>query len=343
MITISRLLCCGLCFVWLASTAAARATWNSEYDMLMSLPPGLMPSLLVSEPDDNGFIGYHRQQGKWHQAGYQRGGARHFMGGVLAGDIARMERGWLSIEATFARQKENGDFEVARRHFDILPQSFASRVETNFFYLQALMQALLVLRESPYAPRFHHRVEALKPKIVRAADFIMSGRETIVPKVGHTANRLFIAAKALGLAGVYFGREDYQAEARRLVGVALTLRDADGVFLERGGRDSSYNAVSVLFGQVVEFYLPDPVFEEAMRRAVDWQLTRITPEGDVLTEGNTRTGPKGELTDGGTGGPKNINRREIAVALIYHGTLYRRPEAIDAGLRVAAWMKREQQ
>lgn len=317
--------------------SAGSVRWNNEYDMLMSLPAGVMPALLVAEPDDNGFIGYHKREGRWHQAGYQRGGARHFLGGVLAGDIERMERGWLSIEATFARQKENGDFIAVPRHFDRTPRDFDTRVETNYFYMQACLQALLVLRESPYAPRFHHRVEVLKPKLGRAIDFIMSGREGIVAKVGHTANRVFIAAKAIGLAGVYFGNEAFIAEAKRLVSIALTLRDEGGVFLESGGRDSSYNAVSVLFGQSVELYLPDPDFAAAMRRAVDWQLTRITPEGDVITTDNTRTGPDGELTDGGTGGPKSINRGEIARSLIYHGLMYDRPEALDAGLRVAAW------
>lgn len=330
-------------FVLAASVVfGGKARWQSEYDMLMTLPAGLMPSLLVSEPDTNGLIGYHKEVGKWHQAGMQRGGARHFLGGVLAGDIERMERGWMSIEATFARQKENGDFLVVPRDFDRGPRTFDIRVETNYFYLQACMQALLVLRDSPYAPRFHHRVEALKPKIARAADFIMSGKEGIVAKVGHTANRVFIAAKALGLAGVYLGNADYIAESKRLSAIALTLVDDEGVFLEGGGRDSSYNAVSVLFGQIVELYLPDPAFEAGMRRAVDWQLTRITGDGDVLAAGNTRTGPQGELTQGGTGGPKKINRREVAVALIYHGLMYDRPEATAAGMRVVEWMRRNE-
>jgi hypothetical protein len=204
------------------------------------------------------------------------------------------------------------------------------------------MQGLLVLRESPYAPRFKERVEALKPKIARAADFIMSGREGIVAKVGHTANRVFIAAKALGLAGVYLGNEEYIAESKRLSAIALKLVDDDGVFLERGGRDSSYNAVSMLFGQIVEFYLPDPEFERGMRRAADWQITRIAEDGDVMAAGNTRTGPQGELTNNGQGPPKKINRREVALSLIYHGLIYDRPEATAAGLRVIDWMRRNE-
>lgn len=308
--------------------------WENEYDMLMTLPEGIYPSQMVSKPDEQGFIRYHQEQGQWHQAGYQRGGARHFLGGVIAGDVERMEDGWRSIEATFDRQLENGDFKAVPRPWEDEPQSFDSRIETNYFYLQALVHGLLVLQDSPHADLFHDRVEALKPKVELAADFIMSGREGIVEKVGHTANRVFIAAKALGLAGVYLDKEAYIEEAQRLVSIALTLRDDEGVFLEAGGRDSSYNAVSMLFAQIIAFYLPNPELDEAMTLAADWQLTRITSDGEVLTAGNTRTGPDGEPTQGGTGDSKSINTREVGLAMIYHGLMYDRPEATSAGMAI---------
>ena len=321
---------------WLMSSAllSARPAWKNEYEMLQSLPPGLMPSLLVSEPDENGLVGYQKAQGQWYQAGMQRGGARHLLGGVLAGDVDRMERGWLSIEATFARQREDGGFLVVRKPYDKAPLSFDQQVETTFFYLQALSHALLVLQESPYAGRFHDRIEALKPKIRRAADFVMSGREGIVPAVGHTANRLLIAAKALGLCGVLLDEQAYKAEARKLVATALRLRDAEGVFVEKNGRDSSYNAVAILMGQVISLYLPDPRIDDAMRTAMVWQLTRITPDGEVLVKGNTRTGTGKELSRGK--GDKKVNTREVAVALLYHGLMYGNAEALRLGKAVAA-------
>ncbi len=308
--------------------------WNSEYEMLKTLPEGIYASQTVSKPDERGFIGFHQREGQWHQTGYQRGGARHFLGGVIAGDVDRMEDGWRSIEATFDRQLDNGDFKVVPRPWEDRPQSFDSRIETNYFYLQALVHGLLVLQDSPHAHLFEDRVEALKPKVDLAAEFIMSGREGIVEKVGHTANRVFIAAKALGLTGVYVDNEDYIDEARRLISIALELRDDAGVFIEAGGRDSSYNAVSMLFGQILAIYLPDPQLDMAMKRAADWQLTRITSHGEVLAAGNTRTGPDGELTQGGTGGPKSINTREVGLAMIYHGLMYDRPIALEAGMAI---------
>jgi len=132
---------------------------------------------------------------------------------------------------------------------------------------------------------------------------------------------------------VYLGNDAYIAESKRLVAVALTLRDEDGVFIERGGRDSSYNAVSILFAQIIALYLPDPAFDEAMRRAMAWQLTRIMPDGEVLAAGNTRTGLGQELSRGE--GIKKINTREVAVAMLYHALMYDRPELIPLATKVA--------
>lgn len=289
---------------------------------------------MLGEPDSRGFVGYHREQGQWYQAGYQRSGARHLLGGVIAGDRARIEAGWRSVDAAFAHQIEDGGFVSRPRPGGPVPD-LPSRVETAYFYIQALSHALLVLGQSPMAAEYAARVEALKPRLSRAADFILANREGIVKKVGHTANRLFIAAKALGLAGVLLDREDLRTAAHDLSAKALARRDGDGVFVESGGRDSSYNAVSILMAQHLLLHVPVPDVEAAMGPAVDWQLTRVTAEGDVLVAGNTRTGLGQEKDRSGTGF-KTVNTREVALALLYHGLMYDRADALEAGLRVAA-------
>ena len=89
----------------------------------------------------------------------------------------------------------------------------------------------------------------------RACAFIQSGYDGILKKCGHTANRVFIAAKAFGLCGVVLRDERLKATSRTLVAAALQRRDADGVFVECGGRDTSYNAVSLLMAQVLAVLL----------------------------------------------------------------------------------------
>jgi hypothetical protein len=315
-------------------SAASPSARSNEYELLRRLPEGLYPSLMQGEPDERGFAGYHREQGQWYQAGYQRSGARHLLGGVIAGDRARVEAGWRSVDAAFAHQIEDGGFVSRQRPGGPVPD-LPSRVETAYFYIQALSHALLVLGQSPMAADYAARVEALEPGLSRAADFILANREGIVKKVGHTANRLFIAAKALGLTGVLLDREDLRSAARDLSAKALERRDAEGVFVESGGRDSSYNAVSILMAQHLLLHVPMPEVAAAMPPAVAWQLTRITAEGDVLVAGNTRTGLGQEKDRSGTGF-KMVNTREVALALLYHGLMYDRADAMGAGLLVAA-------
>lgn len=310
-------------------------TFKSEYALLRQIPPDLFQALTSNgEPDANGLVGAHRKQNRWYESGKQRSGCWYLIGAVVAGDAARADRAWTSIEATFARQLPDGGFLSNQQPNRNHPPTYEERVETAFFYLQELGHALLVVQESPLADHFHDRIVALEPKLRRACAFIDSGYDTIFAKVGHTTNRLFIAAKAFGLCGVVLKDEALQARARDLVKTALAQRDADGVFLEKNGRDSSYNAVSLLMARVLWLHLPIDGLDEALVRAMAWERTRITSEGEVLAEGNTRTGLGQEKSF--TGGIKQINRREIALALCYHGLVHDEPDALELAAKVFA-------
>ena len=201
-------LCCALFVAGLGLPAAA-ANFASEYELLRQLPTAALSGVFTNTgvPDAQGFIGFHQQQGKWIEAGAQRGGCWMLIGAVVAGDEKRADEAWRSIDATFARQVEDGGFLSVRRPGISHWPTRAERVETAFFYLQELGHAILVVQASPMEGHFHERIEALKPRMRRACAFIQANRDGIVKKVGHTANRLFIAAKAFGLCGIILSDE----------------------------------------------------------------------------------------------------------------------------------------
>jgi len=317
----------------------AAASFASEYELLRHLPTAALSGLITNTgvPDAQGFIGFHQQQGTWIEAGMQRGGCWMLIGAVVAGDEKRADEAWRSIDATFAHQVEDGGFLSVRKPGVSHQPTGAERVETAFFYLQELGHAILVLQASPLEGHFHDRIEALKPRMRRACAFIQAGREGIVKKVGHTANRLFIAAKAFGLCGVILNHEELKASSRKLVALALERRDADGVFIERRGRDSSYNAVSILMAQVLAIYQPDPVLDTTLVQAMVWERTRIRPTGEVEVRGNTRTGVGKEAF---MGHPKNVNYREVALALCYFGMIHDNPSDLALAENVCAWSAR---
>ena len=314
----------------------AAANFTSEYELLRQLPTAALSGLITNTglPDAQGFIGFHQQHGKWFEAGMQRGGCWILIGAVVAGDEKHADEAWKSIETTFAHQVEDGGFLSVRKPDASHEPTRPERVETAFFYLQELGHAILVVQASPMAGHFHDRILALKPRMRRACAFIQSGYDGIIIKAGHTANRMFIAAKAFGLCGAVLNDEGLRASSRKLVAVALKRRDADGVFIENGGRDSSYNAVSILMAQVLAIYQPDPVLDAALLRAMAWERTRIQPTGEVEVKENTRTGVGKEVF---MGRAKEVNYHEVALALCYFGMMHDDPAALALAEKVHAW------
>jgi hypothetical protein len=328
-------LLCASCVVGLGLPASA-ANFASEYELLRQLPTASLSGVITNTgvPDEQGFIGFNHQQGKWIEAGMQRGGCWMLIGIVVAGDEKRADEAWRSIDATFARQVKDGGFLSVRKPGVDHSPTLTERAETACFYLQELGHAILVVQASPMAGHFHDRIEALKPKMRRAGAFIQANRNAIVKKVGYTANRLLIVAKAFGLCGVILNDDALKASSRKLVALALERRDADGVFIEKNGRDSSYNAVSILMGQVLAIYQPDPALDAALARAMVWQRTRIRPTGEVEVTGNTRTGVGKEIY---MGRAKQVNYREVTLALCYFGMIHDNPGDLALAEKVRDW------
>lgn len=312
-----------------------------EYDVLRSFPPGRLAALSVyDKPDAKGLSGGNRSVGRWIEAGAQRGSCRAVIAAVVAGDLAAADDAWQGIDVTFEHQRKDGGFTAEIRPNGGSAKSHGAAVETAFFFLQELGRAILVIRESPHEAHFHARIVALEPKLRRACDFISAGYDTIIPKSGHTVNRTIIAAKAFGTCGLVLHDETLVATSRKLIAHALTRRDKDGVFIEKDGRDSSYNVVSIYFGQVLAVHVPLPEFEAALPAAVAWELTRIKETGEVDVTGNTRTGVGKEM--GYTGQPKKVNYNEVTLALTFYGLVHQDPAALAAADRVFAYSHRQQ-
>lgn len=309
-----------------------------EYDILRAFPPGRLAALAAGDmPDAQGLTGSNHLNGSWLESGPQRGSCRGVIAGVVADDLALADRAWLGIDVAFAHQRADGGFEAALRPNGASARPLGAAVETAFFFLQELGRAILVIRQSPHEAHFHDRIAALEPKIRRATAFITAGYDTIIANSSHAVNRIVIAAKAFGTCGVVLHDEQLIATSRKLIAHALTLRDKAGVFIENGGRDSSYNVVSILFGQILALHVPLPEFEAALPAAVAWQLTRILPSGEVDVTGNTRTGVGKEHSY--FGAPKTVNYHEVVLALTYYGLVHHDEAALAAAERVFAYSR----
>lgn len=316
-----------------SSAAEAPRPALREYDILRAFPLGRLAALSAGDiPDANGFTGNNRAHGSWIESGPQRGSCRGVITAVVAGDLAAADHAWRGIDVAFAHQRPDGGFISNPQANGKVSNAFDANVETAYFFLQELGRSILVIRQSPHEAHFKARIAALEPKLRLAADYINRGYDTIIPKVGHSVNRVIIAAKAFGTCGVVLRDEKLIAQARRLIAHAITLRDKAGVFIENGGRDSSYNVVSILFGSVLALHVSLPEFEAILPAAVSWQLTRVLPSGEIDVRNNTRTGVGKEAN--AFGQAKTVNYNEVVLALTYYGLIHRDQASLDAATRV---------
>lgn len=323
--------------------ARAKSAPVTEYEILRQFPAGRLAALSAGDkPDAQGLTGTNRLNGSWLEVGPQRGGCRGVAIAVVLDDLARADDAWRAIDVAFAHQLENGSFEARVRPNGASAKSLAASVETTYFFLQELGRTILLIRQSPHEAHFRERIARLEPRIRKACAYISAGYDTIIASSSHAVNRIILAAKAFGLCGLALRDDALVESSRKLIRHALTLRDKDGVFLEKGGRDSSYNVVSILYGQILALHLPLPEFEAALPAAVAWQLTRVLENGEIDVAGNTRTGVGAEKSYFGT--PKNVNYTEVILALTYYGLVRRDAAALAASDKVFAYaQKRTQQ
>ena len=323
--------CCAIVLgLWMCLGAqAARA---SEFEMLKKLPPEVVARFvkLGGAPDANGLVGSNHRLG-WTGVSLQRGAVITLIVGAVQNDERLALEAWRAIDAAFAHQQTDGSFELkpSEPGQKLMPWYYTS---DSAFWLCELSPGLLVLRESPLGVKFKERIAGLMPKIRLAAKRMADGREDLERRAdGKSPNRLCIDANAFALTGLLLGDERLVEMGRHFVERALALQREDGVFIERGGFDSSYQAVALLKLEVRSMYFPDTKVSAAIERGMPCELARIKPTGEVEVDGNTRTGLGQEKF---LGREKGVNYGEVAQALLYHGARRGRKDVIEMGERV---------
>ena len=98
-------------------------------------------------PDADGMVG--RNRGGFKSPEFQGGAMQAMLRAIVGNSPHGIERCWLAIDATFRQQTERGNFGR-----DGAPHGGPSAVA---FWLADLGQAMLVLRESDFGPKYQQR------------------------------------------------------------------------------------------------------------------------------------------------------------------------------------------
>jgi hypothetical protein len=270
-------------------------------------------------------------EGNWYIE-EQRYGADLVAGGIAARDTAAIDRGLLILRWGFEQQQPDGGF--------LCPDVFHS---TSFF-VEAVAHSLLLLRDSEYGDRYRAAAREMEPKLLAAARWMTKPE---IEKVGREHNqpythRRYLVAAALGEAGTLLGDRALVERSGDYVREGIALQDAAGFNPERGGWDSSYHAVGIVFAERYYTLVADEPQRRALRamleKATRWEASRVDADGEVSTEGNTRVGA-GRMEKGRSGKVKTVAFGSIIRAFAYWGMISGEPKWEKLAERVAVHAK----
>lgn len=282
--------------------------------------------------DSGGAMG--RNKDGYMAVAYQRAAFTLVFSGVAAGDAALVERGMKGLRFAFAQQRADGGFKVGAPGAKKVDELSAAS-----FFLGAAGMSYKLIRESPYAERHAGDLRALRSGIERGMGWLYDNRQALLDYDRHAANRLVFDALAFKIGGDILETARYQETGERFLNSALAMQRSDGVFPEKDGHDSSYQAVTLLMLQYYWLFgtpqrTGDALYN-AIARGAAWEKGRILPGGEVSSEGNTRTGRGQESV---MGKAKDINYPEVVQALMLWGAISRSPDYRAEAMKVFGHM-----
>lgn len=250
---------------------------------------------------------WEKDPGKPWYVELQREGGRWVEAGIAHGDEACVGWGLRQLAWGFDRMKSDGSFDCGD------PFHSAS------FLVESTARSLLLLKASGQEQAHAAMTGPLRSSLLTCARWMASPvNEKAVAKQRIYGHRRFLLGCAWLQTSQLHGDYPLREAARVMVRDGLSLQRSDGAFPEKGGHDSSYHAVSLIYLQRYCWLEEDPELrracDAAAQRGVQWLRGRIDENGRVSVQGNTRTGQQQEV--GRTGVVKQVNFPEVACALM---------------------------
>lgn len=266
-----------------ADTAFAFETSDFAKATLYKGGPGIGLSMLPSGAFGMNAIWETTRSGKWFIE-YQRVCAEAIGVGLALGNDAAVERGLKMIEWGFSHMEADGSFKCDDAY------------HSASFFIEAAAYSLLLLEASPAQEKWKPRIDALKPQLQRAAHWM--AKPSVSGPVWNGvqkqfAHRWFACAAALGESGVLLNDKDLVTKARSLLRDGIRAQLPNGVNPEKGGYDSIYQAAGLVYATHYYAIVADRSEQTALKSSIDkglaWLVSRISSEGVISTQGNTRT------------------------------------------------------
>ncbi len=233
-------------------------------------------------------------QGRW-LIEEQRYGFDAIVAGISYGRQDLIDRGRKILDWGFAKERPDGSFDCP------------DRFHSASFFVEVAAHAGLLLQASDTRAQNQAWVDGIKPRLHAAAAWMMRP-EHEGPGRAHDApytHRCYLDADALGETGVLLHDEAMVKRSREYIRAGLGRQDPSGFNPEKGGWDTSYHVVGLLFAMDYYTLVANDALRQEMQpmieRGMRWLQARMRPDGTVDQSGNTRTGfgqergPQGNL------------------------------------------------
>jgi hypothetical protein len=304
----------------------------SELEVLSKLDISLLERLARGVvPDTNGAMG--RNKNGYFHVRFQLGFSETVAYGLMKEDPVMVEYGVRAMEYAFRHQNADGTFQL------IVPEDLKAQISSDpqtveatqasgvaFFYSD-VGRALLLVRESQWfetskdTVNLRSRIEKLGPRIAKSLTKLADQAPILEKADLRDTNRLFFDASAYYLVGSWLNNQRAINLGLDFMNKGIAQQRADGVFIEKGGHDSSYQLTSL--GRIFYIYLHLQPQEEHLRvqlwqvlsKGLAWEASRVLPTGEISTKGNTRVYPGGEQF---LGHEKGVDPKGAVVGFEYY-------------------------
>ncbi len=299
----------------------------------------------VEQPNDSGALG--RNKNGYFHVRFQINMSKLSDLAVRSQRTDALQAFLRNLEYSFLYQEANGVFQLIPPQDlindpDIPPANAGDRVSAAAFFGYSLGLSLTTLENSDWysnqleTHQIRQQIQGFDSNIESTLTYLIHNKDILYQVDQSAPNRLLFNAIAFYSLGVYLENDEAKEIGVDFMQTALELIDeTSGYFIEGGGWDSSYNGVALKLGLELFSLLSASEFKEMLGlklvRAMDWQISKILPSGEISTEGNTRVFPGGESF---LGNEKTIDVEKTIRALFYFSFLTENSLYEDIAMKV---------
>ncbi len=230
--------------------------------------------------------------------------------GIGTGNESHIRNGINAIWYAFDNEYNNGIFKSSSI-------SFSSR-----FLFSVVLSYLDILYsiDGTINDKYMKEFQSNASKIKNIAYWIKNSGQLKkdMPGIKESANQMISLGMLYKVIGDFVADNELKIYGKTFLEEGLAMQMEEGVFLEKGGFDSSYQAFNLLLVSYLYLYFIDPSLNKKaysmLQKGWEYELKYISSSGEVSVTDNTRTGKNQEMFRGKF---KSVNYTEVAIALLY--------------------------